>query len=161
MTTTRALVLLAALASWGCAGSLPWTSDMVETPAVHPDEELRLPPEGSLHTRGEVHQSRFEAAMMLRNPLADDEATRERGGRLFAIYCTPCHGTAGDGTGPVAKYFTERGPIDLASARARGQTDGYIYATIRDGGGNMPALGALLSEQERWAVVRFVRGLQR
>lgn len=158
---TGAFLLLAALATSACAGSLPWTSDMVETPAVHPDEELRLPPEGSLHTLGEVRQNRFEAAMMLRNPLPDDEAARERGGELFAITCTPCHGTAGGGNGPVAKYFTERGPIDLASARARGQTDGYIYATIRDGGGNMPALGALLSAQERWAVVLFVRGLQR
>ncbi|MDX1690815.1 MAG: FAD-dependent thymidylate synthase, partial [Acidimicrobiia bacterium] len=43
----------------------------------------------------------FEAAFELSNPLPDDEATIARGARLFAIYCTPCHGEAGDGAGPV------------------------------------------------------------
>lgn len=157
----RVVTVGLALLGAACSGSLPWTADMVETPAVHADEELRLPPEGSLHRSGEVLESRFRAAMSLSNPLPDDQATRSRGGELFAIYCQPCHGEAGRGDGPVAEHFGERPPADLVEGRTRGQTDGYVYATIRDGGGSMPGLGGQLSRRERWAVVRFVRSLQR
>lgn len=153
-------LLLAGLSVAGCSGSLPWTADMVETPAHHADEGLLTPADGTLHTSGEVAQSRFRSAMALHNPLADDAATRDRGEALFAIYCQPCHGTGGRGDGTVARYFVERPPIDLTGAKARGQTDGYLYATIRDGGGSMPPLGGSLSARERWALVRFVRSLQ-
>jgi len=159
--TPRVLIsLLTLVAATGCSGSLPWTSDMVETPARHADEVLLMPPEGSLSTTGEVTQSRFQAAMSLRNPLSDDAATLESGERLFEIYCQPCHGTAGQGDGTVASYFTLRPPADLTGTKVRAQTDGYIYATIRDGGGSMPPLGGSLSQRERWAVVMYLRSLQ-
>ena len=134
---------------------------MVETPARHADEGLLAPPEGSLSTTGEVIQSRFRSAMTLRNPLPGDAAAEESGARLFEIYCQPCHGAAGQGDGTVAPHFTQRPPADLTSTRVRAQADGYMYATIRDGGGSMPALGGSLSARERWAVVTYVRSLQR
>ena len=159
--TPRVLIsLLALLAAAGCSGTLPWTSDMVETPARHADEGLLMPPEGSLSTTGEVTQSRFQAAMSLRNPLSDDADSLASGERLFEIYCQPCHGTAGQGDGKVASYFTLRPPADLTGTKVRNQTDGYIYATIRDGGGSMPPLGGSLSRTERWAVVMYLRSLQ-
>jgi len=155
------ICLLAPLTAAGCSGTLPWTSDMVETPARHADEgSLLMPPEGSLSTTGEVTQSRFQAAMSLHNPLSEDADAGASGARLFEIYCQPCHGTAGQGDGTVAPHFTQRPPADLTSARVRGQADGYIYATIRDGGGAMPALGGSLSARERWLVVRYLRSLQ-
>lgn len=152
--------LFTLLAAAGCSGSLPWTSDMVETPARHADEGLLMPPEGSLSTTGEVTQSRFQASMSLRNPLSADAATLESGAWLFEIYCQPCHGAEGQGDGTVAPYFTLRPPADLTGTKVRAQTDGYIYATIRDGGGSMPALGGSLSRTERWAVVMYLRSLQ-
>ena len=152
--------LFTLIAAAGCSGSLPWTSDMVETPARHADEGLLMPPAGSLSTTGEVTQSRFQASMSLRNPLSTDAATLESGARLFEIYCQPCHGTEGEGNGTVASYFTLRPPADLTGTKVRAQTDGYIYATIRDGGGSMPPLGGSLSQRERWAVVTYIRGLQ-
>ncbi len=162
MKRTPALLisLLAVLAMAGCSGSLPWTSDMVETPARHADEGLLMPPAGSLSTTGEVTQSRFQAAMSLRNPLSGDPAALASGEGLFQIYCEPCHGAAGQGDGTVASYFTMRPPADLTGARVRAQSDGYIYATIRDGGGSMPPLGGSLAPHERWAVVEYLRSLQ-
>lgn len=150
---------LAALAS-GCGFSVALPTDMVETPAVHHDEELRLPAEGTLHRNGEVEIDRFLAAMSLQNPVAPDDAAAQQGERLFAIYCAPCHGSGGAGDGVVAEYFGERPPTDLAGARVRNQLDGYIYATIRNGGGNMPGYGHALSPDERWAIVHFIRRLQ-
>jgi len=152
------LVLAAALV--GCGVQLPWSPGMAETPARHADEGLLAPPEGSLPRQGEVIQSRFEAALALENPLPDDAAVAERGQRLYAIYCTPCHGDQGQGDGPVATYFSRELP-DLGGQRVRAQTDGYIYATIRDGGGSMPGYGGSLDRDERWSLVRHVRGLQR
>ena len=151
------LVVLAAAAA-GCGIEMP--NDMHETAAVHADEELRLPAAGSLHRDGEVPLDRFEAAMFTFPPERPEAASVASGERLFAIYCTPCHGMDGKGGGVVAEYFGERSPLDLTDVRARNQTDGYIYATIRNGGGNMPALGAAISPAERWAIVSYIRGLQ-
>lgn len=155
-----ALCLMVAATLAACNVQVPWSPGMAETPARHADEGLRAPPEGSLHRRGEVLQSRFEAAFDLENPLPDDAGVEERGRRLFAIYCTPCHGDDGRGDGPVAGYFSREVP-DLRSPRVGSQTDGYIYATIRDGGGSMPGYAGSLDRDERWAIVRHVRGLQR
>jgi len=151
---------LLAAAAQGCGLPVGLPTDMVETPAVHHDEELRVPAAGTLHRDGEVEVDRFLAAMMLQNPLPRDDATMTRGQRMFAIYCTACHGAGGRGDGPVAEYFAERPPTDLTSTRVRNQTDGYMYATLRNGGGNMPAYGHAISPEERWAIVHFVRTLQ-
>ncbi len=151
-----------ATATAGCGIELPieLPNDMHETAAVHADEELRLPAEGTLHRDGEVPLERFEAAMFSFPPERPDADSVAHGERMFAIYCTPCHGTDGRGGGVIAEHFGERAPIDLTDTRARNQTDGYIYATIRNGGGNMPPLGAAISSAERWAIVSYIRGLQ-
>ena len=151
------LVVLAAAAA-GCGIEMP--NDMHETAAVHADEELRLPAAGTLHRDGEVPLDRFEAAVFSFPPERPDAASVERGELLFAIYCTPCHGMDGKGGGVVAEHFGDRPPIDLTDVRARNQTDGYIYATIRNGGGNMSSMGAAIDPNERWAIVSYIRALQ-
>jgi mono/diheme cytochrome c family protein len=42
----------------------------------------------------------------------------------------------------------------------RQRTDGFLYATIRDGGALMPGQGEALSPRERWDVVNYLRVLQ-
>jgi hypothetical protein len=38
--------------------------------------------------------------------------------------------------------------------------DGQLFATIGNGVRNMPAYGAQIPVQDRWAIVSFVRALQ-
>ena len=88
-----------------------------------------------------------------------------RGQERYEIFCSVCHGLAGDGKGiimtgnngqgygyvPAPSYHTE-------TLRAR--PDGYIYDVILNGVNNMPSYGHELPPADRWAVVAYVRALQ-
>lgn len=82
------------------------------------------------------------------------------GQQKYAIFCTPCHGASGDGNGITKKY----GMIATASYhddRLREMSIGEIFNTITHGKGQMNAYSDKLSPEERWAVILYVRALQR
>ncbi len=93
------------------------------------------------------------------------EALLSRGRERFNIYCTPCHGTSGDGAGIVwarsqgGAYQYPR-PATLHDDRVRHAPDGQIYSTIRNGVRNMPSYAAQIPTHDRWAIVAYVRALQ-
>lgn len=60
----------------------------------------------------------------------------------------------------MAAYFALNGPVpptSFASERVRGRTDGQLYWIIRHGLGNMPPFRQLLTDEEVWLTVQFVR----
>ena len=93
--------------------------------------------------------------------------TLARGRRTYATYCAGCHGDAGDGAGPAARFFKVK-PRDLRKGRikfasvAAGMTprDEDLDRVITRGlpGSAMPAF-ALLPEGDRRAVIAYVRTL--
>lgn len=103
--------------------------------------------------------NRVEAGERLRNPVEPTDASIENGKRLFDIYCALCHGPDGKGGGPIATKFVP--PPDLTLDIFRQRTDGFLYATVRDGGALMPGQAEALSPQERWDIVNYIRRLQR
>ncbi len=103
--------------------------------------------------------SRAAADGVLRNPLVPSSEHLEHGRFLFETNCMPCHGSRATGGGPVA-YQMAVAPPDLTAAQPAQRTDGYLYATIRNGGVVMPAYGDAMSAEERWEVVLYVRHLQ-
>jgi mono/diheme cytochrome c family protein len=98
-----------------------------------------------------------------------DEKAIRRGQDRFTIYCTPCHGQAGDGLGMIHKRALAVGagatgwvqPTNLADATVVRQPHGQIYNTISHGIRTMPAYRAQISEADRWKIVLYVRALQR
>jgi mono/diheme cytochrome c family protein len=106
--------------------------------------------------RGELVVTR-EAYASRKNPVAASAASVARGGALFAIYCTPCHGAGGKGDGPVTPRFIP--PPDLTSPQVQGRPDGHMAYYIGYGGAIMPAYGEAISVTERWDLVNFVRSL--
>jgi mono/diheme cytochrome c family protein len=52
-------------------------------------------------------------------------------------------------------------PTNLVDARARGMTDGEIFQVISNGRRSMPAYRYQVLERDRWAIVAYVRALQR
>ena len=143
------------------AVAFPWSTDMFRGPALRPLAVApRNMPSGTLPVDGgEPTIIREEAAGGLRNPVAPTAAHLHSGAALFATHCAPCHGDDGKGNGPVAFQMIVA-PPDLTTAQPAERTDGYLYATIRNGSIVMPAYGDAMSVQERWDVVLYVRQLQ-
>ena len=100
-------------------------------------------------------------------PMEVDEAAMDLGKRKFEIYCAACHGVGGDGDGLVARRADELAqgywlaPTSMHADAVRKQAVGQIFYTITNGKGKMASYGAVLTPKERWAIVLYVRALQR
>ncbi|MCA9134010.1 MAG: DUF3341 domain-containing protein [Planctomycetales bacterium] len=100
-------------------------------------------------------------------PIQPDEALYALGRKKFDQNCALCHGYAGYGDGLVSQralslaegYWLQ--PTSLHEERIQQQPVGRIYYTISNGKGKMASYAASLTPQERWAVVLYVRALQR
>jgi mono/diheme cytochrome c family protein len=91
------------------------------------------------------------------------EVTREfveRGQGRYQIYCAPCHGSLGDGNGITKSYGMLTTPT-YHDDRLRGMAEGEIFNTITHGKNTMMSYADKLSPDDRWAVVAYVRALQR
>jgi mono/diheme cytochrome c family protein len=84
----------------------------------------------------------------------------ERGRDRFTIYCAPCHGAVGDGNGITKKYGMGATPT-YHDERLRKMAEGEIFNTITIGKGQMSPYGDKLAPADRWAVIAYVRALQR
>lgn len=83
-----------------------------------------------------------------------------RGRERFDIYCSVCHGRAGDGDGMAVQRGFPR-PTSLHDPRLRDETaDEHIRDVIEHGFGKMPAYGERMSDRDAWAIVAYVRALQ-
>lgn len=84
----------------------------------------------------------------------------ERGRDRYQIYCAPCHGATGDGNGITKRYGMGATPT-YHDARLRSMPDGELYNTITNGKNTMLPYADKLAPEDRWAVVAYVRALQR
>jgi mono/diheme cytochrome c family protein len=90
-------------------------------------------------------------------------ALLERGRDRYEIYCAPCHGLVGDGNG-VTKHYGMGATPSYHDDRLRQMSEGELYNTITNGkqpANNMPPYADKLTPADRWAVVAYVRALQR
>lgn len=95
----------------------------------------------------------------LRNPLRPTMAVLKRGQYLFNTYCIVCHGPNGQGDGYIVPKFPR--PPTLQSDKVRGWPDGNIYHVITMGQNLMPSYASQITPGDRWAVIHYVRALQR
>jgi len=102
------------------------------------------------------------AGRELKNPFASTQSVLAEGKRLYDIYCSVCHGEAGRGDGPVTKseQFPKLTTMDLASEVVKNLSEGQIYFVITHGFGLMNSYGGVLTPEERWKIVSYVRYLQ-
>jgi mono/diheme cytochrome c family protein len=96
-----------------------------------------------------------------------DETAMQRGQQRFGIYCAPCHGFGGEGDGMVARRAESLGegtwtpPANLTESRIRDMPVGEIFNTITHGIRNMPAYGPQIPVSDRWAIILYLRALER
>lgn len=97
----------------------------------------------------------------------------KRGQERFVVYCAPCHGESGYGDGPVAQRAAKLQvqspeavanwavPQNLNEGKIVARPDGNIFNTITNGIRNMPAYDKQISVEDRWAIVAYLRALER
>lgn len=93
-------------------------------------------------------------------PTPVTETLLARGQDRYTINCSVCHGALGDGKGITSKYgmLTTANLHDLRLVK---MSDGEIFNTITHGKNLMGAYASQLSIEDRWAVIAYVRALQR
>jgi hypothetical protein len=111
------------------------------------------------------------------NPLRMTMAFLERGRERYEIFCSSCHGlgvggvTAGGGqlmgNGIVDQRATELEqplwipPTSFHTDEVRGRAVGHLYNSIANGIRSMPSYGSQIPPRDRWAIVAYLRALQR
>jgi len=93
-------------------------------------------------------------------PVEVTETMIRRGQGRFEIYCAPCHGKLGDGNGITKSYGMVATP-SYHDDRLRTMPEGEIFNTITNGKNTMMPYADKLSPDDRWAVIAYVRALQR
>lgn len=106
------------------------------------------------------HTGRFGDAYGDGFPLDVTPELIARGQGRYNIHCAVCHGKAGLGNGVMGQYGVAA-IANLVDDRVRAQPDGQIYNTITHGKNTMGAYGPNLAVEDRWAIVAYVRALQK
>jgi mono/diheme cytochrome c family protein len=101
----------------------------------------------------------LNAAAKLENPTAPSSEAIARGRVIFRERCVTCHGDRGRGDGPAGVTLDPK-PADLV-LHVPQHTDGELYYMVSVGfpDSAMPEWRSVLSEQQRWELVHYVRVL--
>lgn len=161
-----AVVLMLLITSCASTGAYPrdFFFEMHYQPSYRAQEPPRLQPAPLAVpvTGREVEPGTFQEAAALPNPVPLNPETITRAGALYTVNCAVCHGPSGRGDSVVSRMFQDTGsapPVDFTSQRVKTRTPGQLYWTLTNGLGNMPAFGKLLTSEERWMLVHFIRSV--
>ena len=100
------------------------------------------------------------AGKYMQNPLTPTQHVMQLGQRDFNIYCSPCHGYYADGDSRLQGQFPS--PPSLHTDSLRLAPDGLYYEVITNGfQGVMPSYARQIPRDERWAIIWYIRALQK
>lgn len=110
-------------------------------------------------------------AFVTKNPVAPTAEVLARGRQSYDINCAICHGYTGQGGndpkqghGLVGRRWPVAVPnfhyVEGKDNRVASLVDGEYYEVITNGKGTMPAYGARITPEDRWAIVHYLRALQ-
>jgi mono/diheme cytochrome c family protein len=93
-------------------------------------------------------------------PFPVTAAVMARGRERYDIFCAPCHGRTGWGDGLVVRRGYRRPPA-FHDDRLREMAVGHFFSVISNGFGAMPDYAQQVPPEDRWAIVAYLRALQR
>jgi mono/diheme cytochrome c family protein len=140
--------------------------------SVFPDHrDSRVPPAGTV-ARGHLTEDTPYFTGMVgdlyagKNPLfeqqnVDIDALLIKGHSRFNTYCSPCHDKQGSGLGIVPIHVPTWQPANLMEQRVVEFADGEIFNVVSNGRRSMPAYRFQISVEDRWAIIAYLRVLQR
>lgn len=95
----------------------------------------------------------------MKNPVELNEKVLNKGKAHYIKLCVLCHGKAGVVEGNMATMNPQ--PTNLTQAAFQDQKDGVIYYKIRTGKPPKPSFDHILSEEETWELVHYLRTLKK
>jgi mono/diheme cytochrome c family protein len=128
--------------------------------------DSRRPPEGIV-ARGHLaedtpYYTGMEGAMYTgKNPERITMELLKKGQAKFNTYCSPCHDRTGTGQGIVPQHAPGWQPANLMDDRIVQFADGEIFHVVTNGRRSMPAYRFQVAVEDRWAIIAYLRGLQR
>jgi mono/diheme cytochrome c family protein len=142
---------------------------------------MRPPVEGAVAVDQRIDDDHFLAGEVdgqpaTEFPLPVTPELMRRGRPRYDIYCATCHGLAGEGDGITSQLAFEREepkwvrPLAMHDPSVREQPVGKLFKTISDGvrrtvgdttNLTMPSYASQIPVEDRWAIVLYVRALQR
>jgi mono/diheme cytochrome c family protein len=96
----------------------------------------------------------------LENPIPRTSESEALGQTLYRRNCAKCHGLDGGGQGPSAHGFLSNPRKLYVWFNTDSSTDGYLFWYITYGRNDMPPWGLVLSEEERWHLVNYVKSMK-
>jgi hypothetical protein len=139
---------------------------MEANPFFEDNRSMRTPVEGTI-ARGLLRENtgyyeglNENGSHISRIPVSLDRSFLHRGRERYEIYCTPCHGGTGTGNGIVISYGYVP-PPSFNEQRILDMPDGEIYSAIHNGVRTMPSYRHQIPVEDRWAIVAYIRDLQR
>lgn len=92
-------------------------------------------------------------------PSPVSEADLRNGKTQYEVFCSVCHGYAGNANGMIVQRGFKP-PPSLHEDRLREAPVGYFFTVISNGFNVMPAYGKMIPHKERWQIVAYIRALQ-
>jgi len=145
-----------------------WMMNQAKITAQSPNEffkdgnGMRPPVEGTV-ARGlmpyKYQEQLQQPEKPLVNPVLPTKEVLETGKKKFLTFCSPCHGNFAEGDSRLNGQFPS--PPTLHSKKVREWQDGNIYHVITNGQNIMPSYASQITREERWAIVNYIRVLQR
>ena len=136
------------------------------SPFFYDGSSMRQPVPGTIPIGGLKEDAAFftgkgaDGQFVAANAVTVNEAVVERGRQRYAIYCAPCHDARGEGKG----ILFQRGNVPTASfhqEKILNYPDGQIFDVITNGFGLMSGYRWPIPPADRWAIVAYVRELER
>ncbi len=101
-----------------------------------------------------------EEANKVVNPLKGNAEATKAGKKLYKQQCAICHGDTGKGDGVAGMSLTPK-PTNFTLEKVQAETDGGIFWKLTNGKAPMAAYKDILTEEQRWQLVNYIRTLSK
>lgn len=100
-----------------------------------------------------------KSADAFKNPLKNNAKATAEGKRIYEQMCVLCHGVKGKGNGEAGLTLDKK-PANFLAFKVKKESDGVIFWKITNGKTPMASYEELLSEDQRWQLVNYIRALE-
>lgn len=95
----------------------------------------------------------------VKNPFVGNARATAEGKEIYNQMCVLCHGLKGKGNGQAGLSLVKK-PANFLALKVINQTDGNIFWKITNGKAPMASYEELLTDDQRWKLVNYIRALE-